>query len=107
VDLSKLPNAKSFISAYSSAYSGQTPPTLAALAYDAAMDEIAAIKSVISSGKTLTRAAVLAAVAGAPYAGVTGSLAFDKNGDDTTALGFSLYTTDAKGAWHFIQTLKG
>ncbi len=106
-DLSKLPNAKSFTTAYSAAYAGQTPPALAALAYDAAMDEIAAIKSVIASGKAPTRAAVLAAITGKPYAGVTGSVAFDKDGDDTTALGFSLYTTDGKGAWQFVETLKG
>ncbi len=107
VDLAKLTNAKSFATAYAAAHAGQAPPALAALAYDAAMDEIAAIKAVIASGKPVTRAAVLAAVAGAQYAGVTGTVAFDKNGDNTTALGFSLYTADNKGAWHFVETLKG
>jgi branched-chain amino acid transport system substrate-binding protein len=105
-DLSTLASAKSFSSAYQSAY-GQSPPALAALAYDAAMDEIAAIKSVIASGKAVTRAAVLVAVASAKYAGVTGAVAFDKNGDNTTALGFSLYTCDSKGTWHYVTALKG
>lgn len=105
-DLTKLDSAKDFVTAYAAAYANQTPPAMAALAYDAAMDEIAGIQSVIASGKTLTRAAVLSAVASAQYKGVTGTLAFDKNGDNTTALGFSLYTCDNKGVWHFVGALK-
>ena len=106
-DLSTLDGAKDFVSAYHTAYAGQDPLPQAALAYDAAMDEIAAIKSLVGAGKQVTRAAVLAAVASAKYAGVSGTLAFDAHGDNTTALGFSLYTCDAQGAWHFVTALKG
>jgi branched-chain amino acid transport system substrate-binding protein len=106
-DLAALPSAKSFAVAFQAAYPHDALPPQAALAYDATMDEIAAIQSALASGKGVTRAAVLAAVASAKYQGITGTLAFDKNGDDTTPLGFSLYTCDAKGAWHYVTTLKG
>ncbi len=106
-DLSTLDGAKDFISAYQTAYAGQAPLPQAALAYDAALDEIAAIKSLVGAGKQVTRSAVLAAVASAKYAGVSGTLAFDAHGDNTTALGYSLYACDAQGAWHFVTALKG
>lgn len=100
-DLSKLATATAFVTAYQSAFSGKDLLPQSALAYDAAMDEIAAIKSIVASGKPVTRAAVLTAVTAAKYAGVTGTLTFDKNGDNTTPLGFSLYTCDIQGAWHY------
>jgi hypothetical protein len=46
-------------------------------------------------------------VTAASYTGATGAVAFDKNGDDTTALGFSLYACDGKGAWHFVTAVTG
>jgi hypothetical protein len=49
---------------------------------------------------------VLSAVTTTKYAGVTGTLAFDQNGDSTTPAGFALYSCDAKGAWHY-QTSVG
>ena len=100
-DLSVLPTAKSFASTYQSAYPNQDLLPQSALAYDAAMDVIAAIKSLLTAGKPVTRGAVLAAVAAAKYPGVTGTLAFDANGDNTTRIGYSLYTCDIKGAWHY------
>jgi hypothetical protein len=42
---------------------------------------------------------------GATYQGVTGSLAFDKNGDNTRAIPFSVYTCDSKGAWKYISAI--
>ena len=101
------PAAKSFAVAYAGAYPGQPLLAQSALAYDAAMDEIAAIKSVVASGKAPTPAAVLAAVAAAKYTGVTGTLAFDANGDNTTPLGMSIYTFDTKGAWQYQTGLGG
>ncbi|HEV8194789.1 MAG TPA: branched-chain amino acid ABC transporter substrate-binding protein [Ktedonobacterales bacterium] len=103
----KLDSAKDFVAAYQAAYSGQILLPQSALAYDAAMVEIAAIKSVIKSGQAPTRSAVVAAVAAAKYTGVTGAIAFDKNGDNTTPLGFAVYTCDAKGAWHFQANIAG
>lgn len=104
-DLSALPAAKPFVSAYQSAFPGKDLLPQSALAYDAAMDEITAIKSLLSAGKPVTRAAVLAAVAAAKYPGVTGTLAFDTNGDNTTPLGYSVYTCDTKGAWQYQARL--
>jgi branched-chain amino acid transport system substrate-binding protein len=106
-DLSALSGAKDFVAAYRAAYPGAEPLPQSALAYDAAMDEIAAIKSLIASGKPVTRAAVRAAVATAKYAGITATLAFNANGENTTPISFSLYTCDLKGVWHYQRSLKG
>lgn len=100
-DLSKLTASKDFVAAYQSAFAGKDLLPQSALAYDAAMDEIAAIKAIAASGKPVTRAAVLSSIAAAKYTGVTGAIAFDKNGDNTTTIGYSLYTCDTKGAWHY------
>src|SRR5260221_584689 len=106
-DLSTLPNAKSFVAAYQAAYPGKDFVPQAALAYDAAMDEITAIKALVQAGKPVTRAAVLASVAVAKYAGVTGTLAFDNNGDNLSPPGFAVYSCDIKGAWHYETHLGG
>jgi ABC-type branched-subunit amino acid transport system substrate-binding protein len=106
-DLSALTSTKSFASAYRSANPGAYLLPQSALAYDAAMDEIAAIKGLIAGKQPLTQAAVLAAVASTPYAGSTGTLAFSPSGDDKTAIGFSLYSCDTSGTWHFLASLKG
>lgn len=100
-DLSKLATAKDFVTAYKSAFAGQDLLPQSALAYDAAMDEIAAIKAIVTAGKPVTRAGVLSAVTAAKYTGVTGAISFDKNGDNTTPIGFSLYNCDTQGAWHY------
>lgn len=100
-DLTKLPGAQAFQTAYQSAYAGAVVTPEAALAYDAAMVEIQAIQGVIASGKTPTRAAALAAVAATKYNGVTGAIAFDKQGNPTTPPPFAVYTCDAKGVWTY------
>jgi branched-chain amino acid transport system substrate-binding protein len=106
-DLSALPNAKSFVSAYQTAFPKQDLVPQSALAYDAAMDEITAIKGLLAAGKPVTRDAVLAAVTAAKYSGVTGTLAFDKNGDNTAPSGISVYTCDDKGVWHYQTAVGG
>jgi branched-chain amino acid transport system substrate-binding protein len=103
--LSTLAGAAPFIAAYRAAFGGQEPLPQSALAYDAAMDQITAITGVLRSGKALTRAGVLAAVAAAQYPGVTGTIAFDPQGDHAAPFGYSLYTCDAKGAWQFRAQL--
>lgn len=105
-DLSTLTGANSFVSAYKAANQGAEPLPQAALAYDAAMDEIAAIKATISAGKNPTPSAVLASVSSATYHGVTGDLTFDKNGDNTSAIPFSVYS-DTKGAWAYRASVGG
>ncbi len=106
-DLSTLKGAQAFLQAYQSAYSGAEPLPQAALAYDAAMDEISAIKAAISAGKKPTASAVLAGVTAATYAGVTGNLAFDKNGDNSSVIPFSVYTCDTKGVWTYRASVGG
>jgi len=105
-DLTTLPKAKAFVSAFRAAFPGQAVLPQSALAYDAALDEIAAIQSLVASGKDVTRTAVRSSVAAAKYAGVTGTLAFDKNGDNTTPIPFSEYTCDGKGVWHYKTLFK-
>lgn len=105
--LGTLKSAKDFTTAYQRAYPGQALLPQSALAYDAAMDEITAIRQLIHNNKPVTRAAVRAAVASAKYTGLTGAITFDANGDRTPPGGFSLYTCDAKGAWHYVATVGG
>ncbi len=104
---STLSGAKAFESTFQAAYPGMEPLPQAALAYDAAMDEIAAIKAAISMGKAPTASAVLTGVVSATYHGVTGDLAFDKNGDNTNKIPFSVYTCDTKGVWTYRATAGG
>lgn len=106
-DPAKVSGAQAFISAYQQAYpnSAVTPESL--LAYDAAMDEISAIKSLLAANKTPTRAAILATVSTATYNGVTGQIAFDKNGDPVKSPAFSVYTCDTKGAWTYQASIGG
>jgi ABC-type branched-subunit amino acid transport system substrate-binding protein len=106
-DFSKLANTKDFVVAFHTNFPGVSSPPESALAYDAAMDEINAIKSLIHAGKSVTRAAVLAAVASTQYTGITGTISFNQNGDSQTPLAFSLYTCDSKGTWHYQTSLKG
>lgn len=104
-DLSAMTGAKSFVSAFQSAYPNETVLPQSALAYDAAMDEISAISATLKTGKSITRAAVLAAVTSAKYPGVTGTLAFTAEGDNAAPLGLGLYSCDTKGVWHYQTSL--
>lgn len=106
-DLSTLKGAQAFVSAYKAAYGGATPLPQSALAYDAAMDEIAAIRATLAAGKTPTASAVLSAIASGTYHGVTGDLAFDKNGANTNPIPFSVYTCDTKGVWTYQTSVTG
>ena len=106
-DLSKLTGAQAFTAAYQSAYPGAAVTPEAALAYDAAMVEIHAIKGLVAAGKTPTRATVLAAVAATKETGVTGAIAFNKLGDPATPPPLAVYTCDAKGAWTYRTTIGG
>lgn len=93
--------ARRFASAYAEAYPGKDLLPQSAVAYDAAMDEITAIKSLVAAGKRPTRAGVLAALMARKYVGVTGNIAFDANGDSTNPVRFAVYTCDVKGTWTY------
>ena len=105
-DLSTLPGAKGFLSAFQTAYPNETALPQTALAYDAAMIEITAISASLKTGKPVTRASVLGLVASTKYPGVTGTIAFTADGDNITPLGLSLYTCDTKGAWRYQATVQ-
>lgn len=100
-DLAHLDSAKSFLSAWQGAYGDKAAIPQAALAYDAAMAEISAIKSVIGGSKTPTRGAVANAVAAIKATGAAGAIGFDQNGDSTATPTFSVYSCDTKGAWSY------
>ncbi|HLJ81165.1 MAG TPA: branched-chain amino acid ABC transporter substrate-binding protein [Ktedonobacterales bacterium] len=95
--------AATFLSQYKAAFPGKDITPYSAMAYDATMIEIKAIKSLISAGKSVTREAVRAAVAGIQYTGVTGNLSFDANGDNAGQKVYSVYWIDAStnGQWAF------
>jgi branched-chain amino acid transport system substrate-binding protein len=104
-DPGQLDSAKALTSAWQAAYVGKALLPQSALAYDAAMAEIAAIKTAIDSGKGVTRGAIATALAATKFDGATGAIAFDQNGDSTAAATFSVYTCDAKGVWSYQATL--
>ena len=68
-----------------------------AYAYDAAMMLITACKNLIRAGKEVTRAALIEQVQHIQYAGVTGPISFDTNGDIAHGV-FSIYTVQ-DGQW--------
>ena len=106
-DLGKLESANTFLAAWKEAYGEKTALPQSALAYDAAMAEIAAIKAAIASGKPVTRGAIATALATTKFDGATGAIAFDEHGDSTAAPAFSVYSCDAKGAWSYQTALHG
>lgn len=97
--------AATFKSDYAKAFPGKDITPYSAMAYDATMIEIKAIKSVISSGKAVTRESVRDAVAGTQYDGVTGHISFDQNGDNAGNKVFSIYwiDTSTNGQWAFKE----
>ncbi len=104
-DLSSLTSSagSAFVSAFTAKY-GSAPVPYSAMAYDAAMIEITAIKNVIAAGKPVTRANVRDAVAAINYTGLTGTIAFDANGDNSGGALYSVYEV-VNGAWVFKQTV--
>lgn len=104
-DPGQLDSAKALASAWQADYAGKALLPQSALAYDAAMAEIAAIKTAISSGKGVSRSAIATALAATKFDGATGAIAFDQNGDSTASTNFSVYTCDAKGVWSYQATL--
>ncbi|MBA3825932.1 MAG: branched-chain amino acid ABC transporter substrate-binding protein [Ktedonobacterales bacterium] len=108
-DTSKLTSgaAADFSAAYKAAFPDKNLVAYSAQAYDAAKIEIQAIKSLISSGKSISRASVCDAVQHVSYTGVTGTISFDQNGDNAGQRVFSVYGTDATGNWNFINQVNG
>lgn len=89
--------AKAFALAYSSAFQRQAVTPQTALAYDAAMDEIAAMRATVAAKQPLTRAQVRTRVAETTYNGITGPIAFGPDGGLTRTIPLTLYTWNAEG----------
>lgn len=104
-DLSGLQGgvASKFKSDYAAAFPGKDLLPYSAMAYDAAMIQINAIKSLIKDGKDVTRANVRDAIAGISYDGVTGHISFDANGDNSGQKVFSVYGVGTDGKWAFVK----
>lgn len=116
-----LPAAQTFISQYKSTYGAAAYGAYSAAAYDCMNIMIQAIKTAIangakvpqsssdSAGASTFRQAVINAIQGISYNGVTGHQSFDSNGDTTDKV-ISIYQlADVSGSpgWKFItqQTL--
>lgn len=100
-----------FKNAYTTFAAGKTDNTLtpyAVMSYDVANVEIAAITSVINSGKAVNRANVRDAVAATNYQGLTGHITFDANGDNSGGTVWSIYAIDpGTTAWVFKTQVSG
>jgi len=93
VDTSKNPSATTFNQQYAAAFPSDPESVYSAAAYDSANILIQAIKTALANGAkaptsssdsttaTTFRTAVIAAIQGITYAGVTGQQSFDANGD--------------------------
>jgi branched-chain amino acid transport system substrate-binding protein len=111
-DLSALTSAAAakFSTDYKAFVAGKPNNTLynySAMSYDCAMIEITAIKNVIASGQPVTRDAVRAEVQKANYAGITGQISFDQNGDNAGPKVFAVYAVDSSKNWVYKQQLNG
>lgn len=93
--------AKQFVDDYQAAFNS-APGPYSANSYDAAIIEIQAIKSLISAGKTVTRAALVDLIHQTQYDGVTGHISFDANGDNSGTKVFSIYGVQG-GKWVFFK----
>ncbi len=93
VDTSQNPNATTFVSQYKAAFPADPINVYSAASYDSMNIIIQAIKTALangakaptsssdSAGAVTFRTAVIAAVQGIAYDGVTGHQSFDSNGD--------------------------
>jgi branched-chain amino acid transport system substrate-binding protein len=102
--LDKMPKGVDFKAAFDKAYPGETIAAYDAYSYDAANVIIKAIITVAKSmgvDKVATpegKKAVIAEVAKTNFEGVTGTVAFDANGD-TTNKAITVYVVGADGTW--------
>jgi branched-chain amino acid transport system substrate-binding protein len=101
-------DAQKFKTDYATFVQGKSDNDLlpySAQAYAAATIEIAAIKSVIASGKPVTRVAVRDAIASSSTPTIIGTISFDQGGDNSGQKVFSIYTVDSTGKWVFDKSV--
>jgi branched-chain amino acid transport system substrate-binding protein len=94
--------AAQFVKDYQAAFPGENLGAYSANSYDAANILITAIKNVVTSGKELTRDAVIDAVQNIQYDGVTGHISFDANGDNQNGGIWAIYVVK-DGKWQFLK----
>ena len=114
VDTSKNPNATTFNQQYAAAFPSDPESVYSAAAYDCANILIQSIKTALANGAkaptsssdsataTTFRTAVIAAIQGIAYDGITGHQSFDSNGDTNLKI-ISIYkmglNTSGKPDW--------
>lgn len=93
----KYPTAKTFVEKFTRQF-GRAPEGFALHSYDAACVAIAALEKAIAvnGGKKPTRDQVTAAVRGVTIDGITGAIAFNKNGDRAQADYWVIHFPEAK-----------
>jgi branched-chain amino acid transport system substrate-binding protein len=96
--------ASKFVADYKARFNAD-PIAYSAMAYDAAGSIIQAIKDLIKDGKPVNRANVLEAVQKVTYAGVTGTIKFDENGDNAGSKYYSLWEVKEDGKWTFVKNI--
>lgn len=105
-DLKTLSSASTFVAQYRNAFKSDPLP-YSAYAYDSAMMAISAMKAIIASGQPVTREAIRARIAARSYAGVTGTITFDANGDNAGSKFFSVWAVlpTAATTWSLEQNV--
>jgi branched-chain amino acid transport system substrate-binding protein len=93
--------AARFLHDFHTRYPGEAVDGYGANAYDAAMILITAMKSLIRAGKNVSRQTVLDQLQHLQYAGISGPISFDHNGDNAHGV-FSLYTVQG-GKWVWVE----
>jgi branched-chain amino acid transport system substrate-binding protein len=93
--------AARFVRDFHAQYPDEEPDGYAAYAYDAAMILITAIKHLVQLDQAVTRETVREQVQRIQYAGVTGQVRFDPNGDNAHGV-FSVYTV-RNGQWVWVK----
>jgi branched-chain amino acid transport system substrate-binding protein len=94
--------AKKFFNDYAAAFPTENSGAYRANSFDAANIIIQAIKNLISSGKDLTRDAVIDQVQNIQYDGVTGHISFDAHGDNAGGGVWAIYEVK-NGQWVFLK----
>lgn len=100
------PVATKFINDYQTRFGSAPENSFSAMAYDAAMVEITAMKTLIAAGKPVTRTAIRDEVQSISYPGVTGLISFDQNGDNSgTKINAIFYVDPSTDQWVFKQNI--
>jgi branched-chain amino acid transport system substrate-binding protein len=120
VNINALPSAQKFLADYAKAYGANSIGSYSAGSYDCAMVLIQAVKTALAKGvkapansgdttqARVFRQAVIDAIQGISYDGVTGHIGFDQNGDTTSRI-ISIFTIadnpNQGDGWTFVKQL--